>query len=102
LADPETTEAPDFPVYVDIGTAPYVYFDRVAAHGVMKGAIQIELASRILIPLPDGGVEVKFVTSGRLRCSPAAAAQLRDGVIAALKMFEETTQESPAATSKLN
>ncbi len=56
----------------DSGTAPIVYFDAVSAHGVLNGAIQIELVSRILVPLADGGVRLEFLTSGRLRCSPAA------------------------------
>jgi hypothetical protein len=101
VADPKPTEPPDVPAYENVNTAPYVYFDRVAAHGVMNGSIQMELASRILIALPDGGVEIKFATSGRLRCSPAAAVQLRDAINAVLKMHEETLQ-APANNSKLN
>ena len=99
MADPKPTEPFDVPAYENVSTAPYVYFDRVAAHGVMNGSIQMELASRILIPLPDGGVEIKFATSGRLRCSPAAAVQLRDAINAVLKMHEDTLQ---ANNSKLN
>jgi hypothetical protein len=101
VADPKPTEPPEAPAYENVSTAPYVSFDRVAAHGVMNGSIQMELASRILIPLPDGGVEIKFATSGRLRCSPAAAVQLRDAINAVLKMHEETLQ-APANNSKLN
>jgi hypothetical protein len=67
----------------------------------MNGSIQIELASRILIPRSDGGVEIKFATSGRLRCSPAAAVALRDAINAVLKMHEETLR-APADSSKLN
>ena len=100
MADPKP-DASEAPAYENVSTVPYTYFDRVAAHGVMNGAIQLELASRILIPLPDGGVEIKFATSGRLRCSPAAAIALRDAVNAALKMHEETLQ-APANNSKLN
>jgi hypothetical protein len=101
VADPKPTDAPDVPAYENVSTAPYAYFDRVAAHGVMNGSIQIELASRILIPRPDGGVEIKFATSGRLRCSPAAAVALRDAINAVLKMHEETLR-APADSSKLN
>jgi hypothetical protein len=96
---------PDTPtlVYEDAGGAtPFVYFDIVGAHGIMHGAIQIELASRILIATPDGGVEIKFITSARLRCSPNAATNLRAAIDGALKMLEQP-QEGPAATaSKLN
>ncbi len=104
MSDPKTTETANVPAYNDVSTAPYVSFDRVAAHGVFNGAIQIELASRILIPLPDGGVEVKFATSGRLRCSPDAAIQLRAAADAVLKMHQELEQtpQAPAAASKLH
>ena len=101
MSDPQTPEA-NPPKYDDVTSAPFIYFDRVAAHGVMSGAIQLELASRTLIPLPDGGVEVRFATSGRLRCSPAAAIQLRDAAIAALKMYDQSEVKSSTATSKLN
>jgi hypothetical protein len=57
-----------------------VYFEFAPAFGVFAGAIQIELASRILTPRPGGAVDIEFVTSGRLRCSPAAAAHLRDAI----------------------
>jgi hypothetical protein len=90
------------PDYEDTGgTAPVVYFDIVAAHGVMNGAVQIELAGRTLISTPDGGVRIKFISRGRIRCSPTAATQLRNSIDLALKMLEEP-QQSPAAASKLN
>jgi hypothetical protein len=102
LTDPITTEPPNLPSYEDTGGAtPFVYFDIVAAHGTMNGAIQIELASRILIPTPDGGVDIKFLGSARLRCSPTAAIQLRNSLDIALKMVE-LPQEAPAAASRLN
>jgi hypothetical protein len=53
----------------------------------MAGAIQIELVSRILVPSPDGSISIEWLATGRLRCSPAAAAQLRDGLIGALKLL---------------
>jgi hypothetical protein len=88
-------------VYENVDTAPIVYFDIVPAHGVMGGAIQIELACRILDAIPDGNVEIKFVTSGRLRCSATAALNLRNAIDASLKMLEQP-QQAPAATAKLN
>jgi hypothetical protein len=88
------------PPYEDCSTAPFVYFDIVPTHGIMNGAIQIELASRILAP-GDGAVVIKFLTSGRLRCSPSAARHLREALDAALKMLEQP-QDGPAAASKLN
>lgn len=48
-------------IYEDTGAAaPLVYFDIVGAYGTMNGAIEVELATRILVPKPDGSTEVKF------------------------------------------
>lgn len=88
-------------IYVDNNLAPVVSFDIAPAHGVLAGTVQVELASRTLNPLADGSVEIKFVTSGRLRCSPAAAMHLRNSLDAALRMLEQP-QPSPAAAAKLN
>ena len=63
--------------------------------------IQIELAARILNAVPDGGVEIKFITTGRLRCSPTAALNLRNAIDAVLKMLEQQ-QQSPVAAAKMN
>ena len=87
-------------VYENVDTAPFVYFDLSPTHGILGGAIQIELAARILNAVPDGGVEIKF-TTGRLRCSPTAAMKLRNGIDAALKMLEHP-QQSPVAAAKMN
>jgi hypothetical protein len=97
----ETNDTPpgNVPLYEDNSTAPFVYFDLVPTHGMMAGAIQVELASRILSPGPDS-VTVKFMTTGRLRCSPAAARHLMSALEAALKMLDEP-QQSPAAASEL-
>jgi hypothetical protein len=97
----EPTEKNKLIIYKNVDTAPFVYFDMSPAHGIMGGAIQIELASRILNAMPDGSVEIKFITSGRLRCSPTAALNLRNAIDAALRMLEQP-QHAPAATAKLN
>jgi hypothetical protein len=44
---------------------------------------------------------VKFLSTGRLRCSAAAAANLRSGLDAALRMLEQP-QANPVAASKMN
>ena len=62
----------------------------------------MELATRILIPKPDGSTEVRFLSTGRLRCSPTAAVNLRNGLEAALKMLEQSQQPNPVAASKMN
>jgi hypothetical protein len=103
MSDPTSTAVnPTTPPYVDDGKAEFVYFDIAPTFGVFAGAIQIELASRVLIPLPDGGVDIKFLATARLRCSPAAAGNLRDAINAALKMLEQPQPEQVAAANKLN
>ena len=104
MADRDTPPKPlsEF-IYEDTGgAAPLVYFDIAAAYGTMQGAIEVELATRILIPKPDGTTEVKFLSTGRLRCSSAAAVSLRSGLDAALKMLEQSQQPNPVAASKMN
>jgi len=64
--------------FVAIDTAPFIYFDFVPTHGVLNGAIQIELAARTMAPTKDGGVRATNIEVGRLRCSPIAAQFLRD------------------------
>jgi hypothetical protein len=94
MSDSETT------AYEDFGRAPFIYFDIPAAHGVMSGTIQVELASRVIVPDPAGPLALKFRTTGHLRCSPAAAAQLRDALTAALKMLEVEQQKPTASVAK--
>jgi hypothetical protein len=101
VSDTDDKTAADVITYVDIQTAPHVYFDIAPAHGVIANAVEVELAARTLNPLPDGTVEVKFVTAARLRCSQAGAVHLRNALDAVLKMFDAQKQ-SPAAASKLN
>lgn len=103
MADRETPKPPADVIYEDTGgAAPIVYFDIIGAYGTMQGSIEMELATRILVPRPDGSTEVKFLSSGRLRCSPTAAANLRNGLDAALRMLEQSQQPNPVAASKLN
>src|SRR3982074_3011065 len=88
-------------VYENVDTAPFVYFDLSPTHGILVGTVQIELAARILNAVPDGGVEIKFITTGRLRCSPTAALNLRNAIEDSLKMLEHP-QQSPVADAKMN
>ncbi len=102
MADQENRNPPADLVYEDTGAmAPVVYFDIVAAYGTMHGSIEAELATRILLPKTDGTTDVKFLSSGRLRCSPTAALQLRNALDAALKMLEQP-QANAVATSTMN
>ena len=90
------------PPYVNCEAAPVIYFDFVPAHGVIGGAIQIELAGRTLMPMPDGSVSIEVLCTGRLRCSPIAAGFLRDALEAALKMLEQPQEQPAVASGKLN
>ncbi len=73
MADQTTTKPADL-IYEDTGAlAPLVYFDIVGAYSTMNGTVEVELATRILVPKPDGTTEVKFISSGRIRCSQNAA-----------------------------
>ena len=102
MADQENPKPPADLIYEDTGAmAPLVYFDIVGAYGTMHGAVEVELATRILVPKQDGSTEVKFLSSGRLRCSPTAAANLRNALDAALKMLEQP-QPEPVAASRMN
>ena len=69
----------------------------------MNGAVEVALATRILVPKPDGSTEVKFISSRRLRCSANAAINLRNGLDAALKMLAQPQASAAAiAAGKLN
>jgi hypothetical protein len=61
----------------------------------LHGVVEIELAARIIIATPDGGVEIKFVPTGRLRCSPAAAEGLRQSIEIAIKNGSASAATSP-------
>jgi hypothetical protein len=88
-------------VYVPIPTAPIIYFDYAPTCGIHAGVIQIELAARTLLPLGKGNVDSRMVEVGRLRCSPAAAKNLKEALEAALRMLEQP-QSFPMALSRPN
>jgi hypothetical protein len=102
LADEEIATPTEFPPYDDTGgAAPLIYFDIVGAYGIMHGAIELEIATRILVPKRDDTTQARFISTGRIRCSPNAAINLRNSIDAALKMLEQP-QPNPVAASKLN
>jgi hypothetical protein len=88
--------------YENVNTAPIVYFDQSSAFGTVGGSIEVELAVRALCPDKEGVVDVKLITSGRLRCSPYGAKHLIAALNAALKLQERYLQGAPAEASKLN
>jgi hypothetical protein len=83
-------------------SAPIVYFDVASAHGVTNGAIQIELASRILVPRADGTLVSEFLTTGRLRCSPIAANHLRNAIVKAVEMLSLQRGATTETTGEIN
>jgi hypothetical protein len=89
------------PPYESVSNAPVVFFDRTPAHGTIGGNIEVELAIRALCPNPDG-VDVKLLTSARLRCTPVAARHLIGALNAALRLLEETSQEAPPQAIRLH
>jgi hypothetical protein len=102
LADQDNRNPPQALVYEDTGAAaPVLYFDIVSAYGTMHGIIEAELATRVLLPKTDGTTDVKFLSCGRLRCSPTAALQLRNALDAALRM-QEQPQANAVATPTMN
>ena len=105
MSNPEVSEtsiAANLSAYANDSAVPFVYFDGVACHGALHGVIEIELAARILIPKRDGGVEIRIVPTGRLRCSPAAAESLIQSIQIAVKMAHQVRQQPPAAAATLN
>jgi hypothetical protein len=81
--------------------APFIYFDGVPTFGTHNGAIQIELAANTL--LPEGqGVKIDVVMTAHLRCSPAAAIDLRNTIDRALAMLQQGQQQiaEPATGSR--
>lgn len=103
LADQPPAKPSDL-IYEDTGAAAsVVYFDIVGAYGTMNGSVEVELATRILVPKPDGSTEVKFISSGRIRCTANAAANLRNSLDTALKMPEQPQAGATAiAAGRLN
>jgi hypothetical protein len=88
LSDDGPEQTPNI-VYEDTGgRVPLIYFDLIGAYGAMNGAIEVELATRILIPKPDGSTEFKFLCSGRLRCTPNAASALRAALQGAMNKLQ--------------
>jgi hypothetical protein len=98
VAEPETA----IPPYENVTAAPIIYFDFVAANGMMNGAIEIELAYRNLIPNTTGGLDVRLATSARIRFSPAAAMALKAAIDNSLAMLQPNPQQPVASPGKLN
>jgi hypothetical protein len=77
-----------------------VYFDGVTCFGHSNGAIQVELAANVLMP-EQAGVRIDVLQAAHLRCTPAAAAALRDVLDKALAMIERGKGQAAATVPVL-
>ena len=91
MADPESPATN--PGGVTISTpsaerAPFIYFDGVSCFGHHNGAIQLELAANLLLPVGPG-VRVDVIQTAHLRCSLAAALALREALDKSIAMMQQ-------------
>jgi hypothetical protein len=82
MADPKPK--PKLSLVAGSDAAPVIFLDGVVAWGLNNGVVQIEVAANHLVP-SENGLKTKVVVTGHLRCSLAAAAELRDMIDAALE-----------------
>ncbi|OSI27991.1 hypothetical protein [Bradyrhizobium canariense] len=95
MADPETPATSQGPVIISTSSserAPIIYFDGASCFGHHNGAIQIELAANLLMPV-GAAVRVDVVQTAHLRCSVAAARALREALEKALAMYQQGEQQ---------
>jgi len=97
------TSAASAPLLKNAAAAPLIYFDGSPVHGTLSGIIEVELASRFLMPKADGSVQSDMTCVAHLRCSPNAARSLIDALSHALSMLEQAGhQNSMAEPTRLN
>ena len=65
-----------------LATAARPHSSTLTSYGALHG---VEPTARIIVPTRDGSVEIKFVPTGHLRCSPVAAEILRQTIQVAVK-----------------
>jgi hypothetical protein len=75
--------------------APFIYFDGASCTGQHNGAIQIELAANVLMPT-SAGVRTDVIQTGHIRCTHAAAVQLRDALDKTIAMIQKGQDQSQA------
>lgn len=94
----KTTSTPA-PLLKNAAAAPFIMFDGVPVYGAFSGNIEIELASRVLMPKADGqSVGADMVCTAHLRCSPQAAAALIDALTKALAMAAQVAASAQSET----
>jgi hypothetical protein len=70
----------------DLPRAPIIYFEFCPTLGNNNGLINILLAAGVVLPTGGSTTDVQPVAVAHLRCSSAAAIQLRDALDKALLM----------------
>lgn len=79
------TATPDnFVPIRDLPAAPIIFFEFCPTLGNNEGLINIMLAAGIVMPTATNATDVVPVAVAHLRCSTAAATQLRDAINKAL------------------
>jgi hypothetical protein len=79
----------DKPMMKNAAAAPFIYFDGAPSMGVQNGMIEVELCARALMPKANGEIYTDIVCVAHLRCSRAAAANLREALTRTLDMVNE-------------
>jgi hypothetical protein len=80
---PDATNEVFIPVR-DLPSAPIIFFEFCPTFGNHNGLINIMLAAGIVMPSGGPGTDVVPVAVAHLRCTAAAAIQLRDAIDKAL------------------
>jgi hypothetical protein len=75
-------------------SAPFIYFDGVLTAGVHQGNVRLELGASSAIPTQNGEAKTVHVITAHLRCSPSAAAALRDAIDKALLLLAPAKGQS--------
>jgi hypothetical protein len=64
----------------DGARAPIIYFDICPTFGLNNGVVSLMLAVGLVLPTAGGGTLTRPSAAAHLRCSVAAAMQLRDTI----------------------
>jgi hypothetical protein len=64
----------------DGARAPVIYFDICPTFGLNNGVVSLMLAVGLILPTAGGGTLTRPAAAAHLRCSVAAAMQLRDRI----------------------
>ena len=94
-------KTPKGAVLEDVESAPFIAFDIAPPYGTLSGALQIELAARVIEVLENGSTSTALRCVAHLRCTPAAAQSLLAAIDGALKLASQN-QINPVAAKNLN